>query len=134
MSGGSIMQRCRHIVSESGPHRGLRGAALGRAALLTCCSLMQAVWACPSLAQSFSLGVRLDVYIGQSVRAVAAGDLNGDGKPDLVVTNQGGNTVYVLLGNGSGGFSVGSPIVVANTPVSVAIGDLNSDGKADLVV
>ena len=36
--------------------------------------------------------------------SVAVADVNGDGKPDLVVANQGSNTVSVLLGNGNGTF------------------------------
>ena len=32
------------------------------------------------------------------------GDVNGDGKPDIVVANEGSNTVSVLLGNGNGTF------------------------------
>ena len=35
---------------------------------------------------------------------MAIGDVNGDGKPDLVVANYGSNTVSVLLGNGNGTF------------------------------
>ena len=37
--------------------------------------------------------------------SVAAGDLNGDGKPDLAVANLGNNTVSVLLNNGNGTFA-----------------------------
>ena len=37
-------------------------------------------------------------------RIVAVADFNGDGKPDLVVANYGGNDVSVLLGNGDGTF------------------------------
>ena len=36
--------------------------------------------------------------------SVALGDVNGDGKPDLVVANSHSNTVSVLLGNGNGTF------------------------------
>ena len=35
---------------------------------------------------------------------MAVGDVNGDGKPDLVVANDSSNTVSVLLGNGDGTF------------------------------
>src|ERR1039457_4590669 len=67
---------------------------------------------------------------------VTEGDFNGDGKPDLTIANQNDNTVTVLLGNGTGGFTAapGSPIRVGYVPQSVAIGDFNRDGKPDLVV
>src|SRR5262249_20817764 len=37
-------------------------------------------------------------------QAVAAGDLNGDGKTDLVVANLNGRSISVLMGNGDGTF------------------------------
>jgi hypothetical protein len=64
---------------------------------------------------------------------VAIGDLNGDGKRDLVTVNCGSNTVSVLLGNGDGTFGLKSDFGTGNWPQSVAIGDLNGDGKPDLV-
>jgi hypothetical protein len=62
-------------------------------------------------------------------------DLNGDGKPDLVVANI--NTIGVLLGNGDGTFQ---PAVTYNSGGSgqfgtqVVSGDVNGDGKPDLLV
>ena len=41
---------------------------------------------------------------GSDPISVALGDVNGDGKPDLVVANSGSDTVSVLLGNGNGTF------------------------------
>src|SRR5262245_39085621 len=42
--------------------------------------------------------------VGTHPTAVAAADVNGDGRPDLVVANQGDGTVGVLLGQGDGSF------------------------------
>jgi len=67
--------------------------------------------------------------------SVAVADLNGDGKPDLVVANYSSSTVGVLLGNGDGTFQA---VVTYDTGKygadSVAIADVNGDGKPDLLV
>jgi hypothetical protein len=62
------------------------------------------------------------------------GDFNGDGKPDLAVTDGPGNSVGVLLGNGDGTFQSPKNYAVGAFPGSVAVGDFNGDGKPDLAV
>jgi len=60
--------------------------------------------------------------------AVAAADVNGDGKIDLVT-----NGVSVLLGNGNGTFRKGANIAVAGVQnESINIADFNGDGKLDV--
>jgi hypothetical protein len=76
---------------------------------------------------------------GPGPRSVAVADVNGDGKPDLVVTNEGANTVSVLLNTTAPGattpsFAAQETFATGSGPVSVAVADLNGDGKPDLVV
>ena len=72
--------------------------------------------------------------VNPSPWSVAMGDLNGDGKPDLVTTSENAGGVSVLLGNGDGTFRSRVDYATGPDAIAVAIGDLNGDGKPDLVV
>jgi hypothetical protein len=74
---------------------------------------------------------------GAAPLALAVADFNGDGNPDLAVTQFDGNTVNVLLGNGDGTFQTGPSYTVGSglhsSPFAVAVADFNRDGISDLV-
>jgi hypothetical protein len=76
----------------------------------------------------------VDYAVGAGQHSIAVGDLNGDGKADLVAANYVSATISVLLGNGDGTFQTAVNYDVGQNPQSVAVGDFNGDGKADLAV
>ena len=78
------------------------------------------------------------VTVGQNPTTIAVGDVNGDGKADLIVPT-GTATVgvwqmAVLLGNGNGTFQAPRFFATDFGPASIAIADYNNDGKPDIVV
>ncbi|RDJ93325.1 VCBS repeat-containing protein, partial [Lacticaseibacillus rhamnosus] len=67
---------------------------------------------------------------------VAIADVNGDGKPDVIVANSVTGSVSVLLGNGDGTLQAPFTSPIPNGGdygVSGAVADGNGDGKPDLV-
>ncbi len=77
----------------------------------------------------------VDYYGAQAVIA----DVNRDGKPDILVANEGengpsGSSVGVLLGNGDGTFQTVVPYDTGGYALSIAVSDLNGDGNPDIVV
>src|SRR5271157_5372686 len=65
--------------------------------------------------------------------SVVSGDFNGDGKPDLTVTQAGTKLITVLLGRGDGTFQTGTPYTVGSNPAFVIATDVNNDNITDLV-
>jgi len=87
----------------------------------------------PSFAAQQTFATGLDPY------SVAGADVNGDGKPDLIVANRNGNTVSVLLNTTASGaatpsFANQQTFATGSGPLSVTAADVNGDGKPDLIV
>lgn len=80
-----------------------------------------------------TFATKVDYTTGTTPVNIAAGDLNGDGKADIVAPNSGSTTVSVFLNNGNGTFANKVDYTVGTHPYGAAIGDLNGDGKADIV-
>ncbi len=72
--------------------------------------------------------------VGHLPYQVAIGDLNGDGIPDLAVTDYGDNTVSILYGQSGGGFVGGQTLATCTNPYGVAIGDTRHTGQNDIAV
>jgi len=74
--------------------------------------------------------------IGSSdfLAAIVAADLNGDGRPDLLMSDLYSSAVSVVLNQGHGSYTQGAIYGLPYPPSSLAIGDFNGDGKVDVAV
>ncbi len=97
----------------------------------------------PASAAAPAFGARADVTTGALPRSLAAGDFNGDGRPDLAVatTAEGAaaNTISVLvnttaLGATNAGFDTRQDFTAGSVPIAVTVTDVNLDGRPDLAV
>ncbi len=90
-----------------------------------------------SIGSTISFDNKVDLQAGTNPLAIAAGDLDGDGKPELAVANSDNASVSVFPNNSTGSdisFSSSINYASGNIPNDVAIGDLDGDGKPDLAV
>lgn len=61
-------------------------------------------------------------------------DINSDGKPDIVVSNNYDNNIGVFLNTGNGTFANQTIYPTDSSPKSIAAADVNGDGKPDIIV
>lgn len=72
--------------------------------------------------------------VGAGANQLVVADFNGDHIPDLATTNNGANTVSILINNGDGTFRPALEFATGPAPFGLAAVDWNKDGKMDLVV
>lgn len=78
---------------------------------------------------------RFSPVAGAAAYGMATGDVNGDGKKDVVTANYAANSVSVMLGAGFGSFGAAMTFSSqGSTAAGVAIGDIDGDGKPDIAV
>src|SRR5690606_10799538 len=95
---------------------------------------------------NIALAARQGISLGvpSPTRNITCGDIDGDGKPDIVVSGGGSsgayrNTIFVLrnTSTGLGNISFGLPVqltIGSNGAARIAIRDLDLDGKPELIV
>jgi large repetitive protein len=87
--------------------------------------------------KNVSFAARVNFPAGTTPRAITIDDLDGDARPDIIVTNYTGNTISVYRNisvAGTVSFDAKVDFVSGANPLSVATGDFNGDGKADVAV
>jgi hypothetical protein len=77
------------------------------------------------------MGAVTNYGTGVSPTVVRLGDMNNDGKPDIVTADSLSNFLSVFKGTGSGTFVAPVTAAVGTQPVSVTLADFNQDGRLD---
>ncbi|MCX6122023.1 MAG: FG-GAP-like repeat-containing protein [Ignavibacteriales bacterium] len=84
-----------------------------------------------------SFAAKVDFATGANPHHVSVSDVDGDGKPDIILTNYDGNTISVLRNTSTSGtvsFAAKVDYATGISPYEVSIGDVDGDGKPDIIV
>src|SRR5436305_561248 len=102
-------------------------------ALVRCCGAAVGCGIAGSPPPLFTPAPGAPIAVAERPEALAVGDVNNDGKPDLVVACANGPCV-VLLGDGTGRFRPAPSGPLNHSATELALGDVNGDGRLDLVL
>jgi len=86
---------------------------------------------------NISMATRVDITAGRSTRGVTAGDLDGDGKPDLIVLSYDDRNFSVFRNTctpGNISFTLISNIDINDNPQWISLCDFDGDGKLDVFI
>ncbi|WP_413667270.1 FG-GAP repeat domain-containing protein [Mucilaginibacter sp. Mucisp86] len=90
-----------------------------------------------SVPGAVAFATRTNINLGYYMHNIAAGDINGDGLPDLAVVNSDAGTVTLYRNTSTSttvSFATGYNIPVGGNPTSVTLTDLDGDNKLDMAV
>jgi M6 family metalloprotease-like protein len=120
-----------HSLRYTGAATGIRLKVLGT----SCASTMSVqLGDSTDTVADFQAAPFFSLVAGSQPWSLAIGDLNGDGKSDLVSADRSASTVSVLLSDGDGAFGAKTDFATGVNPRCVAIGDVNGDDDLDLAV
>ncbi|MBO9198650.1 MULTISPECIES: IPT/TIG domain-containing protein [Niastella] len=84
-----------------------------------------------------SFAPKMDFLTGNNPGHVAVADIDGDGKRDVIVTNQNDNSVSIFKNTSVSGLISFAPRVDFSTapyPAGISVADMDNDGRPDLVI
>lgn len=130
----------RSYLTSSGPVAmvisDLDGDGLSDIAVATTISDVISILRNTSTSGTFTFASRANFSVGRTPSDVTTADIDGDGKPDLIVANPNSNTVSILRNTSTVGILsfVRKDLITTAGAGSVAVGDFDADGKPDIVV
>ena len=74
------------------------------------------------------------ISVGFNATDLSVGDLNGDGRPDVAVSNGGSNSISILMGTASGVFLSKGKYGVGHEPRGIVIARFDGDSYPDVAV